>query len=165
MTLLDRTLGRRTFLMLAAAAALPWADTLRIAAQGTAAKPTMTVYKSPTCGCCTQWVAHMQANGFVVKVVEVDDPDTMSRQKGVPNDGLSCHIGLVDNYVVEGHVPADAVHKMLKEKPAIVGLTVPGMPMSAPGMYTPGGPKEPYTIMAIEKGGKMSLYQKREGGS
>lgn len=107
----------------------------------------------------------MQGAGFVVTVKETDDTDTIAKDMGVPAAALSCHIGVVGGYIVEGHVPADAVLKVLKEKPAILGLTVPGMPQSAPGMYRPGGPKEPYTIMAIDKSGKMSVYQKREGGA
>lgn len=125
----------------------------------------MTVYKSSSCGCCGDWVTHMEGAGFTVTVKETDDTDKIAKDLGVPTAGLSCHVGVVSGYIVEGHVPADAVQKVLREKPAILGLTVPGMPMSAPGMYRPGGPKEPYTIMAIDKAGKMSVYQKREGGA
>jgi hypothetical protein len=121
----------------------------------------MTVYKSATCGCCAKWVEHMQANGFDVKAINVDDIDKVKRDHGVPADAASCHTAIVNGYVVEGHVPADAVLKVLKEKPAIAGIAVPGMPMGSPGMEVPGGQKEPFNIVSFDKSGKTSLYQKR----
>jgi len=158
--LMTRVSSRRTLLTLAVTIGLAWAGGVWTAAQ-TSAKPQLTVYKSATCGCCSKWIEHMQANGFDVKAVDVDDTDKVAKEHGVPADALSCHVGLVNGYVVEGHVPADAVLKMLKEKPAIVGLAVPGMPMSAPGMAVPGGPQEPYTIVSFDKTGKTAVYQKR----
>jgi len=121
----------------------------------------MTVYKSATCGCCEKWVAHMRANGFEVKAIDVDDIDKVKREHGVPESAASCHTAVVNGYTVEGHVPADAVLKMLKEKPAIAGIAVPGMPMGAPGMEMPGGQKEAYSIVSFDKAGKTTLYQKR----
>jgi len=126
-----------------------------------APKPQMTVYKSSTCGCCSNWVAHMKANGFDVKAIDVDDIDKVKRERGVPADATSCHTAIVNGYIVEGHVPADAVQKMLKEKPAIAGIAVPGMPMGSPGMEVPGGQKDAYNIVAFDKAGKTSIYQKR----
>ena len=130
-----------------------------MAAQAT--KPQMTVYKSSTCGCCSKWVEHMQANGFDVKAIDVDDIDKVKRERGVPADAASCHTAIVNGYIVEGHVPADAVLKVLKEKPAIAGIAVPGMPMGSPGMEVPGGQKEAFNIVAFDKAGKTSVYQKR----
>ena len=130
-----------------------------IAAQAT--RPQMTVYKSATCGCCSKWVEHMQANGFDVKAINVDDIDKVKRERGVPADATSCHTAIVNGYIVEGHVPADAVLKVLKEKPAIAGIAVPGMPMGSPGMEVPGGQKEAFNIVAFDKAGKTSVYQKR----
>jgi len=130
-----------------------------MAAQAT--RPQMTVYKSATCGCCSKWVEHMQANGFDVKAIDVDDIDKVKRERGVPADTASCHTAIVNGYVVEGHVPADAVLKVLKEKPAIAGIAVPGMPMGSPGMEVPGGQKEAFNIVAFDKAGKTSIYQKR----
>jgi len=130
-----------------------------MAAQAT--RPQMTVYKSATCGCCSKWVEHMQANGFDVKTINVDDIDKVKRERGVPADAASCHTGVVNGYVVEGHVPADAVLKVLKEKPAIAGIAVPGMPMGSPGMEVPGGQKDAFNIVAFDKAGKTSIYQKR----
>ena len=126
-----------------------------------AAKPQMTVYKSATCGCCSKWVEHMQANGFDVKAINVDDIDKVKRERGVPVDAASCHTAIVNGYVVEGHVPADAVQKMLKEKPAIAGIAVPGMPMGSPGMEMPGGQKDAFNIVSFDKSGKTAIYQKR----
>ena len=126
-----------------------------------APKPQMTVYKSSTCGCCSKWVEHMQANGFDVKAIDVDDIDKVKRERGVPADAASCHTAIVNGYIVEGHVPADAVMKVLKEKPAIAGIAVPGMPMGSPGMEVPGGQKEAFNIVAFDKAGKTSIYQKR----
>lgn len=130
-----------------------------MAAQAT--RPQMTVYKSATCGCCSKWVEHMQANGFDVKAINVDDIDKVKRERGVPADATSCHTAIVNGYIVEGHVPADAVLKVLKEKPAIAGIAVPGMPMGSPGMEVPGGQKEAFNIVAFDKAGKTSVYQKR----
>ena len=130
-----------------------------MAAQAT--RPQMTVYKSATCGCCSKWVEHMQANGFDVKAINVDDIDKVKRERGVPADATSCHTAIVNGYIVEGHVPADAVLKVLKEKPAIAGIAVPGMPMGSPGMEIPGGQKEAFNIVAFDKAGKTSVYQKR----
>jgi len=126
-----------------------------------AVRPQMTVYKSSTCGCCSKWVEHMKANGFDVKAIDVEDIDKVKRERGVPADAASCHTAIVNGYVVEGHVPADAVLKMLKDKPAIAGIAVPGMPMGAPGMEMPGGQKDAFNIVAFDKTGKTSIYQKR----
>ena len=94
----------------------------------------MTVYKSQYCGCCKTWIKHMEENGFEVKVVETEQLDPIKQQHGITPQLASCHTGVVNGYVVEGHVPAADVQKMLKEKPAIRGLTIPGMPANAPGM-------------------------------
>src|SRR5215218_8256999 len=151
--------GRRSPLTLALAIGLAWAGSVWMAAQSP--KPQMTVYKSATCGCCSKWVEHMQANGFAVKAVDVADIDKVKRDNGVPQSAASCHTGLVNGYVVEGHVPADAVLKMLKDKPAIAGIAVPGMPMGAPGMEVPAGTKEAYNVLSFDKAGKTTVYQKR----
>jgi len=157
--LLTRIRGRRSLLTLAIAVGLAWAGGVWIAAQS--ARPQVIVYKSATCGCCSKWVEHMQENGFDVKAVDVDDINKVKRDNGVPAAAESCHTGLVNGYVVEGHVPADAVQKMLKEKPAIAGIGVPGMPMGSPGMEVPGGQKDSYNILSFDRSGKTAVYQKR----
>ena len=110
-----------------------------------AARPQMTVYKSATCGCCSKWVEHMQANGFDVKAIDVDDIDKVKRDAAFPRSAASCHTAIVNGYVVEGHVPADAVLKVLKEKPGDSGIAVPGMPMGSPGMEVPAARRKPST--------------------
>src|SRR5581483_11767934 len=93
----------------------------------------VTVYKDPSCGCCTKWVKHLSANGFVVSPRDVANMDEIKRTMNVPKDLQSCHTAVVDRYVIEGHVPADVIKKMLKEKPDVLGLAVPGMPTGSPG--------------------------------
>jgi hypothetical protein len=157
--LITMTVTRRSLATLALAAMLAWAGSVWMAAQ--TARPQMTVYKSATCGCCSKWVEHMQANGFDVKAINVDDIDKVKRERGVPAEAASCHTAIVNGYVVEGHVPADAVQKMLKEKPSIAGIAVPGMPMGSPGMEVPGGQKEAFNVVSFDKSGKTAIYEKR----
>ena len=118
----------------------------------------MTVYKSPTCGCCTEWVKYMKAEGFAVNVVDMDDLSSIKKTSGVPAKLESCHTALVGAYVIEGHVPADLVRKVVAEKPAIVGLAVPGMPVDAPGM---GSGKTPYEVISWDKAGRTAVFAKR----
>lgn len=120
----------------------------------------MTVYKSPTCGCCKEWVKHVQGAGFATKVFDLDDLTKVKQDAGVPDRLQSCHTALVGAFVVEGHVPADLIHKMLKEKPAIRGLAVPGMVTGSPGMEM-GNRKDPYDVVAFTKEGKTSVYARR----
>jgi hypothetical protein len=122
--------------------------------------PPMTVYKTPTCGCCKDWVKHVEAAGFRVKAVDMDDLSPIKRSAGVPPAMESCHTALVGPYVVEGHVPADVVKKMLDEKPKIVGLAVPGMVVGSPGMEQ-GNVKQPYNVVAFTRDGKSSVYARR----
>jgi hypothetical protein len=124
------------------------------------ALPTMTVYKSPSCGCCKEWVKHVTAAGFTVKVINLDDLSMIKSANGVPEALQSCHTVLVGSYVVEGHVPADLIKKMLTEKPAIAGLAVAGMVTGSPGMEM-GNTHTPYSVMAFDKTGKTSVYAKR----
>ncbi|MFL5580662.1 MAG: DUF411 domain-containing protein [Gemmatimonadaceae bacterium] len=121
--------------------------------------PAMTVYKSPTCGCCKNWVEHVQAAGFKVTVRDTADVTPIKQQYGVADSLHSCHTAIVNGYVVEGHVPAEDIARMLKERPKIAGLAVPGMPMGSPGMEV-GGTKSPYEVIAFTKGGKSSVYAK-----
>jgi hypothetical protein len=122
------------------------------------AKPSVTTYKSASCGCCAKWVDHMRANGFEVTAHNVEDMDAVKEKYGVPAKLGSCHTSLVGGYVVEGHVPADVVKRLLAERPKVVGLSVPGMPASAPGMDIPG---LPYTIVGFDKAGKLTVYERR----
>lgn len=124
------------------------------------AAATVAVYKSPTCGCCSKWVEHMRAAGFTVKATDVDDIAQVKQTYGVPADLNSCHTSLVGGYVVEGHVPADAVQRLLQEKPKIAGIAVPGMPIGSPGMEM-GPQRDKYEIVAFERGGKRTVFDRR----
>lgn len=124
------------------------------------ARPQVEVWKDPNCGCCKDWVTHMEANGFDVKVH--DSGNTAARKRlGVPDKLGSCHTALVGGYAIEGHVPAREVHRLLKERPAAVGLSVPGMPVGSPGMDGPeyGTRKDPYDVVLISRSGATHVYQ------
>ncbi len=124
-----------------------------------AAENEITVYKVPTCGCCTKWVDHLKENGFQVTVHDVESTDEYSTRYGVPEAARSCHIGVVAGYAVEGHVPAAEILRLLKERPKAKGLAVPGMPIGSPGMDFPGGPPGEYTVVLIGEDGKLIDYQ------
>ena len=111
----------------------------------------VTLYKSPTCGCCEKYMEYLRENGFAVKAVNEANMDAVKKRYGTSHVA-SCHTALVNGYVVEGHVPVDAIRKLLKEKPAIVGISAPGMPMNSPGMGEMK--KGTLTIYAVPKDGK-----------
>jgi hypothetical protein len=126
---------------------------------GAEAWPPMTVYKDPSCGCCLAWVQHLTAAGFTVSVVETDRVDAVKAKFGVPDDLASCHTAELGGYVVEGHVPAGAIARLLAEKPAAVGLAVPGMPVGAPGMV--GEPPETYEVVLFGPRGRRTFARYR----
>lgn len=154
-------MDRRRFLGAATALGAVVALSPRGAFAGVRGAPPlrMTVYKSPSCGCCKSWIAYMKKEGFDLKVIDMDDLSEIKRNAGVLPAMESCHTGLIGSYVVEGHVPADLVRKMLTEKPKIVGLSVPGMVNGPPGMDD--GPKQPYQVIAFTRDGKTSVYARR----
>ncbi len=117
------------------------------------------VYKSPTCGCCSAWVDHLKENGIKVKTYDVNEMADIKKMAGIPMDMQSCHTALVNDYLIEGHVPADLIKKMVNEKPDIRGLAVPGMPMGSPGME--GHKKDDYEVLTMEKDGSHKVYAKR----
>lgn len=119
--------------------------------------PLVEVFRSPTCGCCGAWVDHLKAAGFPVKVVEVEDTSTARRKHGLPDKYASCHTGIVTRYVVEGHVPATEVKKLLALKPSAIGIAVPGMPVGSPGMEM-GDDKDPYDVLLIDKRGLATVF-------
>ena len=120
--------------------------------------PTVQVYKSPTCGCCANWVTHLQKAGFTTRVTETDDVASIKRQRGVPARVQSCHTAVVDGYVIEGHVPAADVQRLLKERPPVVGIAVPGMPIGSPGMEVPGQKPQAYDVVAFDKQGQTRVF-------
>lgn len=119
----------------------------------------MVVYKSPTCGCCAAWVDHVQANGFRVEVRDTANLAPVKARHGVPANLESCHTALVDGYVVEGHVPADLIVRMLRERPDVAGLAVPGMPVGSPGMEGPY--KDRYDVLTFKGDGSTQVYATR----
>lgn len=129
-------------------------------AEAPPAKTVMQVYKSPTCGCCKAWVEVMKGAGFDVRVTDLDDAALQQEKakRGVGDNLASCHTAIVNGYVVEGHVPAADINRMLQEKPAIVGIAAPGMPRGSPGMEVPGGAKDKFDVLAFTKAGKTSVF-------
>jgi hypothetical protein len=121
-----------------------------------AAPIRVTLYKNPQCDCCEGYAAFLQQNGFAVDTKLTNDLATMSRKAGVPEELEGCHISMIDGYVVEGHVPIAAIRKLLAERPAIIGITLPGMPMGSPGMA--GQKQEPFVIYAMAKDGTAQIY-------
>jgi hypothetical protein len=122
------------------------------------AKPLVEVYKDPSCGCCAKWVEHLQATGFTVKTTNRSDLAALKAKHGVPQTVQSCHMALVNGYVVEGHVPAEDVKRLLKERPAIVGIAVPGMPIGSPGMEVAGMKAQPFDVLAFDKRGQTRVF-------
>lgn len=121
----------------------------------------VVVYKSPACGCCTKWVEHLRRAGFVVDTVDTADLMHVKRSLGVPRDLASCHTAEAGEYLVEGHVPADLVRRLLREKPGIRGLAVPSMPPGSPGMEHPNPVR--YDVVSFDADGKTSVYAIRPG--
>ena len=119
---------------------------------------TMTVYKSPFCGCCTKWIDIMKSEGFKVNSIETNEVNNIKQKAGLQAGQTSCHTAFVDGYVVEGHVNYSAIKKMLEEKPNIIGITVPGMPIGSPGMEQ-GNIKQAYNILYVNKDGSTGVYE------
>jgi hypothetical protein len=119
--------------------------------------PEVQVFKSPSCGCCGSWIEHMRAAGFMVKVTEVTDTTSARKRLGLPDRFGSCHTATVGGYVLEGHVPAADVKRLLAAKPKALGLAVPGMPPSAPGMDVPGR-RDPYQVLLVDAYGQASVF-------
>lgn len=126
-----------------------------------AAGVEMTVYATPTCGCCGAWIEHMRANGYNVQVVYQDDLSAVRREHRVPPGLTSCHMGVVEGFAVEGHVPADVVTRLLAERPAVLGVAVPGMPIGSPGMEHPEGLVQPYEVVTFDADGPVAVYEFR----
>ena len=149
-------LDRRLFLISASAALLGPG-----CAQAAPAR-ALTVYKTPWCGCCGGWVTHMTRAGFRVSVVEREDLAPVRKQYGVPFELSSCHTGVSGGYVLEGHVPADAVKRLLTERPPAKGLAVPGMPMGSPGMEMADMAPETFEVILFGPEGRRT-YARYEG--
>jgi hypothetical protein len=143
---------RRNLLLALASTAVPFT--------AMAAAPTVEIWKDPNCGCCQDWVKHLNKNGFATRVH--DEGNTAARTRlGMPAKLGSCHTGLVGGYAIEGHVPAREVQRLLKEKPKAVGLAVPGMPVGSPGMdgSAYGDQRDPYDVLLVLADGSTRVYQ------
>ena len=142
---------KRPFLpLLVATAAVLWTGSSQ-------AQPAMEVHKSPTCGCCGKWIEHLEANGFTVEAHDSDAMAAIKEAAGVPRSQASCHTGQVDGYFIEGHVPAADVVRLLSEKPAGRGLTVPGMPVGSPGMEM-GDRRDSYQVLLVKEDGSTEVF-------
>lgn len=157
------TTTRRDFLR-TAGAALGAAATVSVlgrslAAQQQQALPTMTVYKSASCGCCRLWVDHIRTNGITVRTVDTDNLGTVKSEMGIPGALASCHTAVIGGFLVEGHVPAGDIKRLLREKPKVRGLAVPGMPIGSPGMEQgPVAGYERYEVLAFEQNGSTRVF-------
>ena len=118
---------------------------------------TIDVVKSPYCGCCAQWVEYLRANGFTVRVTDSEDLDAAARAQGVPDALRSCHTATVDGYAIEGHVPAEDIRRLLRERPQVAGLAVPGMPVGSPGMEQ-GDRRQTYATIIFQRDGRQQLF-------
>ena len=130
------------------------------AAAAPMAKPiAIKVYKTPQCACCKAWVDHLRTHGFQVESMDMPDLSLIKQKYGVKPALQACHTAVVNGYVVEGHVPADVILKLLKEHPAVAGVAVPGMPVGSPGME--GGLKERYDVLTFDRAGRSRVYVRR----
>ncbi|MEZ5640227.1 MAG: DUF411 domain-containing protein [Burkholderiaceae bacterium] len=129
------------------------------------AMPRVEVWKDPNCGCCQDWVRHLQANGFEVRVHDSGNAAARARL-GVAERWGSCHTASVGGYAIEGHVPAGDIHRLLKERPQAIGLSVPGMPVGSPGMDAPayGGRQDPFDVLLLQHGGQARVFRSYHKG-
>lgn len=134
-------------------------QTAAASASASSPLPMMTVHRHPSCGCCGGWVAHMRQAGFPLTVVNVQDVMAPKRRLGVPASQASCHTTEVGGYVVEGHVPAGDIKRLLRQRPAARGLVLPGMPLGSPGMEAPDGSQQAYTVQLLGSDGSLSDFQ------
>ena len=148
-------LRRRRLLLASAFGAAAWAT-----ASPAPGRPEVDVWKAPSCGCCKDWIRHLEANGFQVKVHDTGNTAARTRV-GIPMQLGSCHTALIEGYAIEGHVPARVIHRLLGERPSAVGLAVPGMPIGSPGMdgAEHGSRKDPYDVLLVRKDGSTTSYQ------
>ncbi|MEH1855321.1 MAG: DUF411 domain-containing protein [Nostoc sp.] len=125
-------------------------------------KPTAlnaTVYHSPDCNCCGGWIDHLKAQGFKITDFSTSDIETVKQKYNVPDNLSSCHTAIVNGYVIEGHVPADDIKRLLQEKPNVIGLSVPQMPVGTPGMEM-GNRKDPFSVLSFDRQDSVALFNK-----
>jgi hypothetical protein len=148
---IDPHMTRRGVLLAGAASLLP--SGLLFAAT----EPLVTVHRDSNCGCCSGWVQHLQKAGFPTKVLDTTDLDAVKTRLGVPDDLAACHTAEASGYIIEGHVPAVALKRLLAEKPDATGLAVPGMPIGSPGME--GSAPEPYDVVLFGPNGRRTYMR------
>lgn len=155
------TTSRRQFLTLAGGGLLSALITRDVLALGSqrVAPDKLVVHLSPSCGCCAKWVDHMRRAGFEVELHHMNDVDPVKKEHNVPQKLWSCHTGLVGGYAIEGHVPAPVVQRLLRERPAVAGVAVAGMPMGSPGMEH-GEHKEPFDVVSFTCCGDIKVFAK-----
>lgn len=146
-------INRRVFLV--GASALPLMGSTAYAASEVL--PPISVFKDASCGCCGGWIDHVRKAGFVANVTDAEDMETVKERLKVPPQLYSCHTAELEGYVIEGHVPVAAIRRLLSERPQIIGLSAPGMPVGSPGMEVEGAAPEVYDIVAFDKSG-MKLF-------
>jgi hypothetical protein len=153
-------LAARRAVLRAGLAGLIAAAPLAATAQAADSRPLVEVWKDPSCGCCQAWVAHLQAQGFRTRLHDTGNQAVRARL-GLPERYGSCHTAQVAGYVIEGHVPAADIHRLLKQRPAALGLAVPGMPVGSPGMDDPayGGRRDPYDVLLVATDGSATTFQ------
>ena len=149
-------MNRRGLVLMLVGVALAAGPVAAQSTRGAAKKPHVVVYKSPTCGCCAKWAEHVNAAGFTSETTNMPDVSPIKVKHGVPPQLASCHTSLVGGYVIEGHVPAEDIRRLLRERPAIVGLAAPGMPAGSPGMDIPNSP--PYQVLTFDKQGRTTVF-------
>lgn len=152
-----KLMQRRTLLQVAILGAL--APMAALAAND---KRQIMVYKTPSCGCCHEWVAHLEKNGFAVTTQDVPDTSPYRDRYGVPRALASCHTGVIDGYALEGHVPAAEIKRLIAEKPKARGLAVPGMPVGSPGMEVEGHGRDAFDVVLFDDAGGRRVYQHYE---
>lgn len=149
------TTRRHLMTVLLAGATLPLLPTRLLAA----GKPQITVYKTAGCGCCKDWIAHLEQNGFAVVANDVPGTEPYREKYGVPRALASCHTAVIDGYALEGHVPADEIKRLITEKPKARGLSVPGMPIGSPGMEVKGERRDAFDVVLFDDAGKREVYR------
>jgi hypothetical protein len=150
--------SRRTVLFKLGAAALTLVTVSGTSACAREKSGADIVYKTPTCGCCTAWTEHLKSSGFDFRIVSLDDLSPIRKQLGAPADLASCHIATIGGYVVEGHVPADAIRQLLEERPDAVGVFVPGMPLGSPGMES-RYPAQAFDVILLKKDQSRMVFR------
>lgn len=139
-----------------AAAAVIFTATSILRPMQALAKSDIVVYKSASCGCCHEWVEHLEENGFHVTVHDVTNLGEVKAQMGITNDLAACHTAVIGRYVIEGHVPADVITRLVNEQPQVAGIAVPGMPVGSPGMEGPNA--RPYNVIAFDAAGHRNVF-------